>query len=327
MESLGATFKHARESRKLSLSQVAEATRISWRHLQTIEEGRYSDLPGGMYNRAFIRAYSEFLGLDSQSLITRYDVEVSHLVEKKPARKQVTVPQNSPKHRLNPILAWSVMLGLSTVGVFMSRHWIEEVFSPYFSRPPAAKVEPAPPPALPKAITPGPSVTTAPPASGTSAQETPVQGKPESPAVPPAPPQAIPRSTTAPTGGVAGPPAGSPAASGSTSTPAAQQADAGATPETASEKKIRIHLVTLQKCWTSVTADANRIIARELEPGEERNVSAVQSITIVLGNAGGVKLTINGQPAKALGRPGDVVKVTITEQNLNEFLEPSATRP
>lgn len=332
MESLGATFKHAREGRKLSLSQVAEATRISWRHLQNIEEGRYRDLPGGMYNRAFIRAYSEFLGLDPQSLISRYDSEVTPQTEKKPARRQVSVPQNSSKHRFHPLLAWSLMLALSTAGVFFSRHWIAEVFSPYFSRSSATKVQPAP--TQPSSAQPAAPTPAAPPEQPVSA---PLQNTLAGEAARSA-------STAKPPGSLQGgqpetaPPSSASPAVGTSSaapnlvqvpetTPDVMAAAAGMKPAPESTKKLRLHLATLQKCWASVTADANRIVARQLEPGEERDVSASESLTIVLGNAGGVRLTINGKQVKPLGRPGDVVKVTITEQNLPEFLEASPTRP
>ena len=66
MNSLASELKAARERRNVVLSQIAEETRIGLRHLESLEEGRYSDLPGGIYNRAFIKAYCEFLNLDAQ---------------------------------------------------------------------------------------------------------------------------------------------------------------------------------------------------------------------------------------------------------------------
>jgi cytoskeleton protein RodZ len=325
MESLGATFKHARESRKLSLSQVAEATRISCRHLQNIEEGRYGDLPGGMYNRAFIRAYSEFLGLDPQPLVSRYDTEVTPLTEKKPAKRRVSVPQNSSKSRLHSLLAWTVMLGLSTTGVFFSRHWIAQVFSPYFSKPPAAKVQTDITPAAPR---------TSPPISPPSAQPAAVPPAPIAPAPLPASAESQTGPATQTSGNATARITSAPGAA--TATPQTEQLQKAAPvagpapdaqPASDAATKIRIRFEALQKCWASVSADSHKIISRQLEPGDEREVTAAQSVLIVLGNAGGVRLTINGKAAKPLGRPGDVVKVTITEQNLSDFLEPTPTHP
>jgi cytoskeleton protein RodZ len=306
MESLGATFRHARESRKLSLSQVAEATRISGRHLQNIEEGRYGDLPGGMYNRAFIRAYSEFLELDPQALVSKYDTEVTPLVEKKPAKRRVSVPQNSSKNRFHSLLAWTVMLGLSTAGVFSSRHWIAQVFSPYFSKPSAAKVQrdiASAPPQIPPASAQPPAQTAPPPLPADAEPQAGPARTPSAPGTATSQPEQQPKMAS-----VASP------------APGAQPASDAAT-------RILIRFEALQKCWASISADSHKIISRQLEPGDEREVAAAQSVLIVLGNAGGVRLTINGKPAKPLGKPGDVVKVTITEQNLSDFLEPTPTHP
>ncbi len=293
MESLGTIFKLAREGRKLSLSEVAQETRISYRHLQNIEESRYRDLPGGMYNRAFLRAYSEYLGLDPQPILQRYDAEMPPVLEKKTYRAKVPVPQNSSRRGSHPLFAWVLMLAASTAGIFFSRHWISEVFSPYFSRPPAARVEapPAPVPPAPR-------------------QDAP----PAVPAPVPAPASEAPVETGGPATQAPGPSvaAGAPAAAGTADTATA---------------KLRIRFEVLQTCWTSVTADNRKVLAQQLNPGDTRDFSADESILVVLGNAGGVRLTINGKPAKALGKPGDVVKVLITEQNLADLLQPSAQSP
>ena len=75
MESLSIELRSARERKNISLRQIADDTRISLRHLQNLEEGRYSELPGGMYNRAFLRAYCEYVGLDFNKMRDRYEAE------------------------------------------------------------------------------------------------------------------------------------------------------------------------------------------------------------------------------------------------------------
>ena len=76
MNPLNVDLRLAREQAKISLQQVADQTRITLRHLENLEEGRYDQLPGGMYNRAFLRAYCECLGLDSAKFLKRYQGEV-----------------------------------------------------------------------------------------------------------------------------------------------------------------------------------------------------------------------------------------------------------
>lgn len=64
MVSFGDGLRRERELRGISLRDIAEATKISVRFLQALEDGRLEILPGGMFPRAFVRQYAEFLGLD-----------------------------------------------------------------------------------------------------------------------------------------------------------------------------------------------------------------------------------------------------------------------
>ena len=132
MGSLAADLKTEREKRNISLAQIAADTRISLHYLESLEEGRYSDLPGGMYNRAFLRAYCESLNLNQQEIMQRYEGEIGSPTEKLP-KSRVHIPQKTSSLRPNPVLIWSLALLISAIGIFFSRHWIADVFSPYFS--------------------------------------------------------------------------------------------------------------------------------------------------------------------------------------------------
>ena len=48
-----------RQSRGLTLEQIAESTKISIRYLRAIEEGRLTVLPGGIYSSNYLRQYAE----------------------------------------------------------------------------------------------------------------------------------------------------------------------------------------------------------------------------------------------------------------------------
>ena len=77
MGSIASDLKLERQKRNISLAQIAADTRISLHFLESLEEGRYSELPGGMYNRAFLRAYCERLNLNQQDILNRYEAEIS----------------------------------------------------------------------------------------------------------------------------------------------------------------------------------------------------------------------------------------------------------
>ncbi len=68
----GEKFRKAREAKSLSLDDVSNVTKISSRMLQAIEEEHFDQLPGGVFNKGFIRAYAKHLGLNAEDAVTDY---------------------------------------------------------------------------------------------------------------------------------------------------------------------------------------------------------------------------------------------------------------
>ena len=99
IESPGKYLKAKRESRRISLRQVADATRIREAVLRAIEEDRFGDLPH-IYVKSFLSAYAKYLGLGPTDVITLYQNYMGKLpssksqVSKDPSafrRKRVSV--------------------------------------------------------------------------------------------------------------------------------------------------------------------------------------------------------------------------------------------
>jgi cytoskeletal protein RodZ len=95
MTNFGASFKQARESKGISLDQIAAETRISTRFLSAIENEEFQLLPGGIFNRGFVRAFAEKVGLDPDQAVADYerlaDVRAPEVVgtsQPAPARKE-----------------------------------------------------------------------------------------------------------------------------------------------------------------------------------------------------------------------------------------------
>ena len=72
MGAFGERFKREREKRKIALDEVAKATKIGARLLQAIEEEKFDKLPGGMFNKAFVRSYARHLGLNEDQAAADY---------------------------------------------------------------------------------------------------------------------------------------------------------------------------------------------------------------------------------------------------------------
>jgi len=71
-QSIGEKLRLAREARGIALREISEQTRISIRYLEAIESDDYKRLPGGIFNRSFIRAYAKFVGVDEHLALEDY---------------------------------------------------------------------------------------------------------------------------------------------------------------------------------------------------------------------------------------------------------------
>jgi cytoskeleton protein RodZ len=72
----GDSLKREREMRGVSLDEISVATRIATRFLQAIENEQWDQLPGGVFNRGFVRAFARYLGLDEENIVAEYALAV-----------------------------------------------------------------------------------------------------------------------------------------------------------------------------------------------------------------------------------------------------------
>jgi transcriptional regulator with XRE-family HTH domain len=66
---VGGRLREARERCGMTLRDIAAATRIPVAALQALERNEVSRLPGGIFGRAFVRAYSAHVGLDPEAMV------------------------------------------------------------------------------------------------------------------------------------------------------------------------------------------------------------------------------------------------------------------
>ena len=77
MASFGESLKRERELREISLREIADATKINIRYLEALEQNRFDTLPGGVFNKGFIRAYARFIGVEGETLVDSYLQEIA----------------------------------------------------------------------------------------------------------------------------------------------------------------------------------------------------------------------------------------------------------
>jgi len=105
----GERLKREREMRGVGLEEISAATRISTRFLAALENERWHELPGGVFNRGFIRAVARFLGLDEEALIAEYSL-VTHDPPK------LAVWSDSPARARVPLLPWIILAIVAALG-------------------------------------------------------------------------------------------------------------------------------------------------------------------------------------------------------------------
>jgi len=68
----GERLRRQRRHQNLSLTEIAASTKVGASHYAALERGDCSRWPGGVYNRAFIRAYAKAVGLDPDETATDF---------------------------------------------------------------------------------------------------------------------------------------------------------------------------------------------------------------------------------------------------------------
>jgi cytoskeleton protein RodZ len=168
----GERLKRERELREVSFNEITAGTRIGPRFLEALENEQWEKLPGGVFNRGFVRAIAHFLGLDEENLLAEYDLARGEQQIQAPAPYENRLP--SPPIWL-PILAGvavlAVLSGIIYAGLYGWHRYTASHASSHSSATqnsvPAAPLPGKPPSASPAADTPFP------PASSTSPSPSP----------------------------------------------------------------------------------------------------------------------------------------------------------
>lgn len=113
MESIGEKLRTSRESRDLTLEQVARETHIAKRYLEALEEENFSLFPGEPYLVGFLRNYSDFLGLNPQDMVSLYK---NLKLQEQPVPMDELLVKRRPK---TPLILGIAVLTVAIVGLLL----------------------------------------------------------------------------------------------------------------------------------------------------------------------------------------------------------------
>ena len=91
-------------------------------------------------------------------------------------------------------------------------------------------------------------------------------------------------------------------------------------------KAVNVRLSVSETVWIRALADGERVFQRTFHPGESQQVEADEHVSLLLGNAGGVSLSLNGKPIPPVGSSGQVRRVLLTVGGM-EILAPPPRAP
>jgi cytoskeleton protein RodZ len=284
VESFGARLKREREQRKITLDDISVSTKIGTRFLAALEEEHFDQLPGGIFNKGFVRAYARHLGIDENQAIADFVAASAPSQPESPPpgtpvleAMAVRVPESKRKSRGNDGIPWgvvAVVLLITALGFALwGFHSREKPSIPGIAAPspvPAETSSPAAQTAAADPTQPASLKTTNPPAPSPASESAVAQGTP----VPVA---------TAPNTGV-----------------------------------FLVLIKAREDAWVSITADGKQISQDTLTAAAQKSIEAHNQLVIKTGNVGALDISFNGKMLGSQGHYNEVKTLTFDSNGLRE---------
>lgn len=288
--SVGLVLRQARESRQMSVADVAQLLKISYRQVDALESDNWDALPGQTFVLGFIRNYARLLHLDAAPLLQQIKAAQTpdnpNIVLPEASAASLPQPGQGKRRDLATVAGAALMVGVAVAAYFLvpADFW-QSVPEPEPAAE-AAAVEPEPEQAFPPAA----------PAEGNSSEAA-ATGAPEQTPVGVVPPAAA-----------AAPAPVAPAVTAAVATPAPVTVSPPAPSGAVAAGQARFKFRFEQPSWVEVKDKSGQIVFSQLSPaGSEREVEGVPPFSLVVGNASHVKLTYKGRDVPLEPRSKDDV--------------------
>jgi cytoskeleton protein RodZ len=277
-ESVGEFFRQVRETKGLTLDEVAIKTRIHPEYLKALEESNFAKLPEQVFAKGFVRSYARSLGLDEDDAMRRFTVSAGTFYDKHEERERLRQQQveDERKRKANrkAVIAAAAVAVLGLVLLLTREQGSVSVMRPEADASRAKTAREADRRAR----------------TETAPADHAAKPQPAAPAVPapaqPGKPASLPTPTT-----TSDPLAGLPFDGGG-----------------AAEAGMVLALEASELSWVVVQTDDASPHEALLRPGDRLTWKAQEKFALTIGNAGGIRGELNGKPLAPFGPKGRVVR-------------------
>lgn len=278
MASFGENLRRERELRGVTLQELANGTKISTRHIQSLERNQFDRLPGGIFNRGFVRGIARYMKLDESFWVGEY----ARAAGEEPEILAIYAKE-TPKPAMSPrrgVWSYVALVAVFVVGAYV----VHDLRMRRAAE--AAALQPV-------------AATKSEPATQVSSQPAPTTSGPENNPQPAEPAPAAQETSPPAATVVASPVAG-------TQTPAQNEPANG----------LRLQVDVVEEAWVRVVIDEQTRFDGRVRPGQPKRFRAGSRIEVSTRNASAVVLTLNGETLPPLGQPGEEKTIVLTAQDL-----------
>lgn len=132
---LGEKLRQAREERGVTLSEVAEQTRISPQYIESIEHDDYRSLPGGIFNKGFVKSFAKYVGVNEQEALADYadlfaETTTTPDDEFKAYKPEVLTDDRTGSSMVPTVIVAIVILALMTAGILFLVNYLRQPTAP-----------------------------------------------------------------------------------------------------------------------------------------------------------------------------------------------------
>jgi cytoskeleton protein RodZ len=304
--SFGAQLKQERERQGVTLEEISLTTKIGTRMLRAMEEDHFDQLPGGIFNKGFIRAYARCLSMDEEQVIADYMTATgpTPLARKSESNDQAPIlePPSREGNPADPGLPWGSFAVVLLIVALGFAAW------GFYSRESEKTARDSPPPAAtPPNVSPATTADPSPPPEKKPAESVDASATSAKPDEPP----------------VATKPAAEPTPSQPTGTPAPTSTASQARPAAPAGGTFLVSVNAREDSWLSISVDGEIVTRALLTAPGRKSVRAAREIVIRAGNVGALDFEFNGNKLPTQGDYGEVKTLTFDAHGL----QPPAPKP